>query len=284
MVNRFEWLEISRVRRSFLVLTIAVVLIARAPVRADDLVVRLFGDYLDARRIQAGIPGMSAAIVGDNDIIWERAFGQQDVARNVTTRSDTPFQFDGLTQVFTAAMVLRCVEEGRLSLENRIGQFKPDSPDADATLRQVLTHTSGPSDNLVFAYRPERLAPLTIAVRQCTGDSFRETLANLFERLAMSNSVPGADVIHIAPPAEGIPSPAAVDRYTGVLGRLATPYAVDSEGRASPAQYVATTITPTSGLISTTRDFAKFDVALKKEVLVRGGTLEAAWQPPRGRN
>jgi len=273
------------VRRSFLVLTIAVVLLARASVRADDLVLRLFGDYLDALRIQAGIPGVSAAIVGDNDIIWERAFGQQDVARSITTKSDTPFQFDGLTQVFTAAMVLRCVEEGRLSLENRIGQFKPDSPDADATLRQVLTHTSGPSDNLVFAYRPERLAPLTIAVRQCTGDSYRETLANLFERLAMTNSVPGADVIHIVPPAEGIPSPAAVDRYTSVLSRLAIPYAVDKDGHASPSQYTATTITPASGLISTTRDFAKFDVALKKDgVLVRAGTLAAAWQPPIGRN
>ena len=78
-------------RRSFLVLTIAVVLLARAPVRADDLVLRLFGDYLDALRIQAGIPGVSAAIVGDNDIIWERAFGQQDVARSIRTKSDTPF-------------------------------------------------------------------------------------------------------------------------------------------------------------------------------------------------
>ena len=271
-------------RRPFLVLTIAVVLLVRAPAHAEELVLRLFGEYLDALRIQAGIPGLSAAIVGDSDIIWERAFGQQDVARSIWTQSDTPFHVDGLTQVVTAAIVLRCVEEGRLSLDDRIGQFKPDSPDANATLRQVLTHTSGTSDSLVFAYRPERLAPLTIAVRQCTGDSFRETLANLLERLGMGDSVPGADVIQIAPPAEGIPSPAAVGRYTAVLGRLATPYAVDKGGHASASQYATTTITPASGLISTTRDFAKFDVALKTDVLVRAGTLAAAWQPPIGRN
>jgi CubicO group peptidase (beta-lactamase class C family) len=96
--------------------------------------------------------------------------------------------------------------------------------------------------------------------------------------------VPGADVIQIAPPAEGIPSPAAVGRYTAVLGRLATPYAVDKGGHASASQYATTTITPASGLISTTRDFAKFDVALKTDVLVRAGTLAAAWQPPIGRN
>src|SRR5207247_5037411 len=120
-----------------------------------------------------------------------------------------------------------------LSLDDRIGQFVPDSPDAAATLRQVLTHTSGAPDSLAFAYRPERLAPLTAAVRRCTEDSYRETLANMLERLGMSDSVPGADVIYIVPPAEGIPSPAAVSRYTGVLARLATPYAVDKRWRVS---------------------------------------------------
>ena len=61
---------------------------------------------------------------------------------------------DGVTQIFTAAMVLRCVEEGRLSLDDRVGQFKPNSPDANATLGQLLTHTSATSGGLVFSYRP----------------------------------------------------------------------------------------------------------------------------------
>ena len=271
-------------RRFLLALIAAALVLVRAPLHADDLVLRLFGDYLDSLRIQAAIPGLSAAIVGDDEIVWERTFGQQDVVRSFSARSDTPFHLDGLTQVFTAAMVLRCVEDGRLSLDDRVSQFKPDSPDANATLRQLLTHTSGPADGLSFAYRPERLDPLTAAVRRCTDDSFRETLANLLERLAMSDSVPGPDVIRIAPPAEGIPSPAAVERYTRVLGRLAIPYTTDRQGRPSPSQYPATTLTPSSGLISTTRDFAKFDIALRRGVLLRADTLAAAWQRPVGRN
>ena len=271
-------------RRPLLALTLGTLVFLRAPLHADDLVLRLFGDYLDALRIQAAIPGLSAAIIGDNDIVWERAFGQQDVERSFATRSDTPFQLDGLTQVFTASLVLRCVEEGRLSLDDRIGRFTSDSADADATIRQILTHTYGAPDALVFAYRPERLAPLMRVIRACRDDSFRETLANLLERMGMGDSVPGADVIRIVPPAEGIPSPAAVARYTAVLGRLATPYAVDRQGRASPSQYAATTITPGGGLISTTRDFAKFDLALRKGVVLHSDTLAAAWQPPAGRN
>jgi CubicO group peptidase (beta-lactamase class C family) len=271
-------------RRLLLILTIAGLLLVRAPLEAQDLVLSRLGDYFDALRVQAGIPGLAASIVGPDDVVWEQAFGRQDIERSLATRADTPFHLDGLTQVFTATMVLRCVEEGRLSLDDRIGQFKANSPDADATIRQVLSHTSGPPDGLVFAYRPERLDPLTRAIRACTDDSFRETLANLLERLAMIDSVPGPDIVHPELLTEGIPSPSAVARYLGVLGRLATPYAVDQSGRASQSQYPETTLTPSSGLISTVRDIAQFDLATKKGVLLRADTLALARRPPLDSN
>src|SRR4029450_11098706 len=126
-------------RRSLLVLTIAGLLLVGAPVRAQDLILGPLGDYVESLRAQARIPGLAASIVGPDEVIWEQAFGQQDTERSIATRADTPFHLDGLTQRFTATLVLRCVEEGRLSLDDRIGQFKPDSPDANATTRQLLT-------------------------------------------------------------------------------------------------------------------------------------------------
>jgi CubicO group peptidase (beta-lactamase class C family) len=271
-------------RRLLLILTIAGLLLVRAPLEAQELVLSRLGDYFDALRIQAGIPGLAASIIGPDDVVWEQAFGRQDTDRSLATRADTPFHLDGLTQLFTATMVLRCVEEGRLSLDDRIGQFKAGSPDANATIGQVLSHTSGAADALVFAYRPERLDPLARAVRVCTDDSFRETLANLLERLAMVDSVPGPDIVHPELLTEGIPSPSAVARYLKVLERLATPYAVDQSGRASPSQYSETTITPSSGLISTVRDIAQFDLAIKKGVLLRPDTLALARRPPLDSN
>ena len=269
--------------RCLLVLTIAVSQIVQGvlPLPTDDQLFGLFGDYLESLRKQAGVPGLSAAIVGQDDIVWERAFGQQDIGRAIATRSDTPFHLDGLTEVFTAALVLRCVEEGRLSLDDRISRFDPDSADANATVRQILTHTSGASDALVFAYRPERLAALTAAVQTCTGESFRVTVADLLDRFAMTDSVPGPDAVQ-ASSDDGIPA-SAVDRYTSVLARLATPYAVSKAGQASRPQYAATTLTPASGLISTAADVARFDLALRKGVLVRPDTLAAAWQSPLDR-
>src|SRR3954447_20319087 len=39
--------------------------------------------YLESLRVQAGIPGMSAAVVQDGEIVWERGVGFQNVAARV---------------------------------------------------------------------------------------------------------------------------------------------------------------------------------------------------------
>src|SRR5262245_20686989 len=267
-------------RRRLSIIRFVIVFVPAMCLQDDDLLLTRFTDYVEALRAQAGIPGLSAIIVGPEDILWEHAFGQQDIARSISTKTYTPFQLDGLTQVFTAVMTLRCVEEGTLSLSDRIGSFDKDSPDANATIEQVLTHTSGPPANLVFSYRPDRLAPLTRVIRACAAGSYRKTLANLLDRLAMVDSVPGPDADRVQPPADGVPKPETATRYTQVLTQLAKPYLVSPQGRATLTQYTATTLTPASGLISTVEDLARFDLALKQGILLRTDTLAAAWRPP----
>src|SRR5882757_7431807 len=111
-------------------LAMALALSMVALVRADDLVQSRFSEYLDALRVQAGIPGLAAAIVGPTDVTWEGAFGQKDVGRNIPTRLDTPFQLDGTTQAFVASLAVRCASDGWLKLDDKVGKFAPTSPDA----------------------------------------------------------------------------------------------------------------------------------------------------------
>src|SRR6476619_2250867 len=47
--------------------------------------------YLESLRVQAAIPGMSAAVVQDGEIVWERGFGFQNVAARVRATPDTPY-------------------------------------------------------------------------------------------------------------------------------------------------------------------------------------------------
>jgi CubicO group peptidase (beta-lactamase class C family) len=271
-------------RRPLIVLTVALaVVLWRAPIRAQSPVFQLFSEYIEVLRAQTGIPGMAGALVSSTDVLWDSGFGRQDVERFVSAQSNTPFHIDALTQLFTATMILRCAEEGSLSLDDRIARFSPSDPNADLTLRQVLSHTSGAADSLVFDYRPQRYEPLKAVIRACTSDSYRETLANVLDRLAMGDSVPGPDVVTLVPPAEGIPDAGQLVEYARSLDRLAIPYAVDVQRRATPSRYQATTLAPWGGLITTARDFAKFDLALKRGILLRGSTLAEAWRAPNGR-
>jgi CubicO group peptidase (beta-lactamase class C family) len=270
-------------RQALAMITTAVLLSATVLLHAaDDLVLSRFGDLLESLRAQAGIPALAATMVSTTDVTWERGLGQQDVERNVFTRTDTPFQLDASTQLLVAAQTLRCVEEGRLSLDDTAGKFAPASGDPGATLRQLLTHTTAAADGLRFSYRPDRLAPLAAAIAACTGDSFSGALISLLERLNMRDSVPGADGRSWLPPAAD-PGGAVSERYTAVLGRLATPYTLDASRKPSASRYSATSFSPASGLISTVRDLAKFDLAIKKGFL-RAETLAVAWAPPVGAN
>jgi CubicO group peptidase (beta-lactamase class C family) len=271
-------------RRALTMLTTAVLLSATVLLHAaDDLVLSRFGDYLESLRAQAGIPGLAATMASTTDVTFERAFGQQDIERNVFARTDTPFPLDASTQLVVAAQALRCVEEGRLSLDDTVGKFDSTSADAGATLRQILTHTTAAADGLRFSYRPNRLAPLAAAISACAGDSFSGAMISLLERLNMRDSVPGSDG-RSWPPASADPGGAVSERYTALLGRLATPYTVDANRKASASRYSATAFSPASGLISTALDLAKFDLAIKRGQLLRAETLALAWAPPVGAN
>jgi CubicO group peptidase (beta-lactamase class C family) len=245
-----------------------------------DQLLSLFGAYFEALRVQTGIPGMAAAIVGDTDIIWDQGFGIQDIGNGISTRADTPFQVDGLTQVMTATLLLRCTEEGRLGLDDPLGQYIASTPEPATTLRQVLTHTSGSPGNLTFSYNVARLELLRPLMPVCFNQTLRQAYKSLLlNRLAMVDSVPGLDAIAPTLPPEDLATPAEADLYSRVLARLAVPYAVSQQG-ISASHFGVTTLSPGTGLISTVRDFAKFDLAVRQGILVRGESLAAAWTPP----
>jgi CubicO group peptidase (beta-lactamase class C family) len=269
-------------RRIILSLAVAAGLLVAGPLRgvegADELLFDRVRAYMDALRAQAGIPGIAATIVGRTDVLWEYAAGMQDVERAVPMRPDTPIQIDGLTQTVTATMLLRCVEEGRFSIDDPLSLFMPDAPEPDATIRQLLSHTSGPPEGLVFTYRPDRLAPLLWPEAVCATQRYRYELGGLLDRLAMSDSVPGPDAVQTSR------NNAERAQYTTTLSRLSRAYSVDKRSRPTPITHPVTALTTYAGLISSVRDLAKFDLALRKGVLVRDDTLAGAWRTSTGLN
>jgi CubicO group peptidase (beta-lactamase class C family) len=235
-----------------------------------------FESYLESLRSQAGIPGMSAALVQDGEIVWEHGFGFQNVESRVRATPDTPYPIADLSQTIAAVLVLQCAEQRRLAIDDPVRRHGGSVPEEAATLRQVLSHTSASATGEAFRYDPERYAQLTPVVETCLPQPYRKSVAvNVLERLAMKDSVPGRDLIDPNVLPERLFATDLLERYRHVLEKIAIPYKVDKRGRASRTEISPEGINAATGLVTTVRDFARFDAALDE--LLEEETLGVAW-------
>jgi CubicO group peptidase (beta-lactamase class C family) len=238
-------------------------------------------NYLESLRQQAGIPGMSAAVLKDGVLVWEKGYGFQNVAARIRATPDTPYQIGDLSGTLAAVLLLQCVEQRRFDLDEPFQHFGLSDPSPDATLRKLLSHAAPDGAKELFAYNPDRYALLTPVMEWCAPQPYRKSIAHrLLDRLAMQDSVPGADLQDpelVLP--EGMFEPEDLDRYRRVLARLAVPYKVDSRGRAERMELPASGINAAGGLVSTVRDLARLDAALDQGVILQPETLAAAWSP-----
>jgi CubicO group peptidase (beta-lactamase class C family) len=233
--------------------------------------------YLEPLRVQAGIPGLSAVVVLDGDVVWERGFGFQNQELRIRATPDTPYVIGDLTQTFTAVLLLRCVEERKLSLDEPVRRYGATVSESGVTMRQLLSHTSSVNANGTFKYDPERFAALTEVMTACAPQPYRKSVSHrILEHLAMRDSVPGRDLQNPNVVPEGLYDPAHLERYAAILERLAVPYKVDKKGRATRTELPVEGINAAVGLVSTARDLARFDAALDTTLLL-DETRALAW-------
>src|SRR5256885_10192487 len=98
-------LMIRLIRIALAALLVSIVAASYASAQ-QELTFSLFERYLDSLRVQANIPGMSAAIVQNERVVWDSGFGFSDVEHSIRARSDTPYHVAGLTEALSAAMLL----------------------------------------------------------------------------------------------------------------------------------------------------------------------------------
>ena len=97
---------------------------------------------LEASLRTHALRGVSAAVMLPDDKLW---LGTEGVShQGVAITPEMRFSIYSTTKVFTAALILQLVDEGRLSLEDTLGEWSPanDHIDPSITLRQLLNHTN----------------------------------------------------------------------------------------------------------------------------------------------
>jgi CubicO group peptidase (beta-lactamase class C family) len=107
-----------------------------------------------ARRVQTvldsleGRPefvGLSVAVARGDQVIVDRGLGLADIEWNQPADAETVFRIGSVTKQFTAAAIMKLVEQGKLTLDDPLARYVPDfdTGGRTVTIRQLLNQTSG---------------------------------------------------------------------------------------------------------------------------------------------
>lgn len=102
-------------------------------------------DYVRDFMAERHIPGAAVAIMKNGKVIKIKGYGRASLEHNVPVITDTVFEIGSVSKQMTAAAIMLLVEEGKVSLDEKISAYLPSTPDTwrDVTVRHLLTHSAG---------------------------------------------------------------------------------------------------------------------------------------------
>jgi D-alanyl-D-alanine carboxypeptidase len=114
---------------------------------------------------RSGVPSASIAVVKDGKIVYLNAYGSARLEPKTPATPAMRYSIGSISKQFTAAAMLLLQEQGKLSLDDKVGKYIPDLTRAnEVTIRQLLSHTSGYQDYWPQDYvMPMMLQPVTAA-------------------------------------------------------------------------------------------------------------------------
>lgn len=88
-----------------------------------------------------------SALVSENGkVILKKGYGSANMEWNIPNQPDTKFRLGSITKQFTALLIVKLAEEGKIKLDVPITTYLPDYPKETGdkiTIHNLLTHTSG---------------------------------------------------------------------------------------------------------------------------------------------
>ena len=231
---------------------------------------------LDRLRHRLAIPGFSAAVVKDRQVLWARGFGCADIATGAPALPNTPYNLASLTKPFGATVLLQLVEEGLVDLEDPVTEYG-FSPPSRGTIqvKHLLSHTSQGVPGKRYRYCGDCFGQIDLVMQAATGRSFRDLLTErILEPLELQDTLPAPTGIAVAALEEGRGDAASQD----VWDRLATPYWL-VRGYGNVVGRYPEYFGSAAGLLSSVLDYARFDAAIDEHRFLSAEMQELAWTP-----
>ncbi|WP_099018714.1 serine hydrolase domain-containing protein [Marinicella litoralis] len=244
-----------------------------------------FVQQIDCLRQAAKIPGLSFAVVKDQEVLIAAGLGYAHKESGLRVTAQTPFNIASVTKPLSAVAALRMVELGQLQLDRPIAEYSQWSDfchafseqpsifakelqcqSADHTLRQLLSHTATGMPGTRFSYNPVLYSWASRPIMAVGERSF----SNLVDQYVLQP----AGMLQSARTNRDLPL------TEDLAQRLAKPYLLDSTGKIQRAP-----LPPpqgdgaAGGVISTVIDLAKFDIAYDQGQLISAQSRELMMTP-----
>jgi CubicO group peptidase (beta-lactamase class C family) len=172
MSNTFRYVVAALLAMTPSLLTAQQKPVSGPPPSAAALTV-LVDSVVRAGLLTQGVPGVSVAVVRGDETLVQRAWGRADVASGRAADPSTVYAIGSNSKQFTAALVLRLVDRGRLTLGDSIGRhlsgLRPEW--REITIEQLLNHTSGLQRSYVDMARIEEDQPGDSLIAQAARDT-----------------------------------------------------------------------------------------------------------------
>jgi CubicO group peptidase (beta-lactamase class C family) len=256
--------------------------------------------WLAAQRAYDRIPGLSAAIVHDQDLLWSGASGFADLASRRPARDDTIYGICSISKLFTGIAVLQLRDQGAFTLDQPLAGLLPwfrlaGEPGAGpaVTLRNVLSHSSGlpRESDMPYWMGPDFEFPTREQVRELlSGQQALYPADRYYQYSNLGLTLAGEVVAEVSGQdyadyvRQHILAPLGLnDTDTGFPAdrraeRVATGYGYPGREAGYPPmpRYDARGITPAAGFTSTALDLARF---ASWQFRLLGGNAEEVLRP-----
>ena len=253
-------------QKSFLLLSILVLFIISACSKQknpESKIDEQFTIELNQLKDYFKIPGISALIEQDGQIIYENYFGLSDIESNTKTDAATVFPIASLTKVFSGVLLMKLAEQSIISLDDPANKYLENTSLNDSILiKHLLSHTSqGPiGEQFYYSFR---FGALTKIIEKATNQSFAALLQKeIFNPLDLNNTFLLKDSTQVLT----------------LQNQFASPYILDNGIEKGRIEYGYST---SAGIVSNTKDLLTFSRALDENMLIKVASKNKMFTPFR---